>query len=72
MLKEEALFTTLQLTEGDFNEDGNIDFVDTFEAEEQERGYFPYYQPAGWIRYGLNIEKYGEDKQWLKMDGNPD
>ena len=37
-----------------------------------ERGYFPYYQPAGWIRYGLNVEKYNKKgKQWLAMNGDP-
>lgn len=52
LLETELLFSKLQLSKEDFNPDGDIDFTYN-EAREDVRGYFPYYQPAGWIRYGL-------------------
>jgi hypothetical protein len=67
----------LQLTSADFDSRGDIDFIKSNVAEEQVRGFFPYYQPSGWVRYGLNVKRYHttaagtEDDSWLKMNGNP-
>ena len=36
-----------------------------------KRGNQPYYQPIGWIRYGLNIKLlYPNIAEWLSKDGN--
>ena len=39
----------------------------------QWRGGWPYFQPAGCKRYGLNISKKydGGNDTWLNMDGDP-
>jgi hypothetical protein len=77
LVKEERLFNTLQLTPTDFDLKGDLDCIKTNTASEQVRGFFPYYQPTGWMRYGLNIERYHtttagtKDESWLKMDGSP-
>jgi hypothetical protein len=75
LLKEERLFNSLQLTSEDFDSKGDIDFITQHTAKEQVRGFFPYYQPSGWVRYGLNVAKYhaidGGSDSWLKMNGNP-
>lgn len=71
LLKEENLFCKLQLSEEDFDKKGDIEFAIKRTAQEQIRGYFPYFQPAGWIRYGLNVKKYLKDDKWFAMDGNP-
>ncbi|CAD8176758.1 unnamed protein product [Paramecium pentaurelia] len=33
---------------------------------------YEYYFPKGCQGYGLNIDKYGEDQNWIKMNGNKD
>jgi hypothetical protein len=67
--KEELLFSKLELSEEDLDAEGDIEFVEKHTAEEQARGNFPYYQAPGWIRVGLNVKRYGEDRIWLSMDG---
>ncbi len=55
------------------DKNGDIDFVKSHKATEQVRGGLPYYQPNGWMRYGLNIQKYNDkdgNDNWLRMDGN--
>ncbi len=41
-----------------FNSHGNKNFVSEYEASVKFVGGLPYFQPNGWIRYGLNINKY--------------
>jgi hypothetical protein len=36
------------------NPQGDINFKDR-KAQIEERGKLPYYQPNGWIRFGLNV-----------------
>lgn len=53
---------------------GDISFIDR-KAQIEERGNLPYYQPNGWIRFGLNVKRYhnlDKNNNWLKMNGNPD
>ncbi len=48
---------------------------DNFEFRDQTliRGGEPYYQPTGWIRYGLNVKlAYKDVSKWCSDDGNPD
>ncbi|CAF1028761.1 unnamed protein product [Adineta ricciae] len=41
-------------------------------AHEERRGGKPYYFPEGWYRHALRVvDKYPEDKAWLKMDNSP-
>jgi hypothetical protein len=60
LIKEKSLFEALELSEEDLDSDGDIDFFQQYVAEEQVRGYFPYFQAPGWIRYGLDVKKFGE------------
>ena len=69
-MKEQRLFTTLQLSETDFDIRGDAEYLSNNSSRESIRGGFPYYPPVGWLRYGLNVSRYEEDG-WLANDGNP-
>lgn len=71
LIKEEQLFKFLNLSANHFDSKGDINFVDKTRAYEQVRGRLPYYQPSGWVRYGLDVKKWIKDgdKDWLKMNG---
>jgi len=46
---------------------GDISFIDR-KAQIEKRGNLPYYQPNGWIRFGLNVKRYhnlDKNKNWL-------
>lgn len=62
----------MNLSARHFDSKGDINFFNQYGATEQVRGRLPYYQPGGWIRYGLDVRRWirDGDKDWLKMDGN--
>ncbi|CAF1028738.1 unnamed protein product [Adineta ricciae] len=67
--KLEPVHVQLQLQEKDFDSKHNrkYDFAGT-----AKRGGKPYYFPEGWYRHALRVvDKYPEDKAWLKMDNSP-
>ena len=33
---------------------------------------YDYHFPTNCYGFGLNINRYGEDKNWIEMDGNPE
>ena len=44
-----------------------------FEDVKSQRGGEPYFQPVGWIRYGLKVKLvYKDIPRWCANDGNPD
>jgi hypothetical protein len=63
-------FTTLRLTEDEFDPKGNYAFPQIDKAEKQKRGGFPYYQPVLGRRFGIKVKDLYGSNNWLLMDGN--
>jgi hypothetical protein len=61
--------TFLELDSGYFNKIGNLRYINK-EALVLNRGSWSYFTPYnGWIRYGLDIERFGADKKWIGDKG---
>ncbi|CAD8114254.1 unnamed protein product [Paramecium primaurelia] len=61
------------LSSDDFNPKYNMKWSNF--KEKEQRGppdhRYDYYFPRGCYGFGLDIKKYGENQDWIQMDGNP-
>ncbi|CAD8113869.1 unnamed protein product [Paramecium sonneborni] len=62
----------LGLSRNDFDSRFNMVWDHLLESEKRgpQDHRYDYYFPKGCYGYGLNIIKYGEDQEWIKMNGN--
>ncbi|CAD8209646.1 unnamed protein product [Paramecium octaurelia] len=60
------------LSSDDFNPSHNMNWYGSTEKEQRGPPYhrYDYYFPRGCYGFGLNIKKYGDNQDWILMNGN--
>ena len=56
---QKRIFDHFEFSDEDFDTQGDRDYLE-HPSNITSRGGYPYYQPAGWRRYGINVDSYSQ------------